>query len=389
MKNRFDKYFNAREDLFNNRLFFIKSVASVCTNLDENSTFWPQSANRFAPLGMDENAGTNHKYYFAIMLGNSANHLPTVIDNLLRVIYHLGEMNVFMSIHEGGSSDEGHTTAMIETIRITLEAIGIEHAIVTGDVSTDARNKVMEPLRAMHKSSGRIFNTVVMMSDDLWCAEEFLELLFQSRGQAATVTCSTDVRTSDDDEYSISPGHDINGRLFRKVAFHLNNAKGQGRVSGYIQDEYTATRFRDNHPLRVQACSSSLLILDPTPLYPPFSFQFTAPNIHPSDSFPQPWENRCGFPSALDMAVRYAAAGFNRAMLVPRSQTAGTLLDFFKLHRTFTERAEREQLHRQLGLWVPEDTGGRDNPFARDYEHEENDIMWMISPRLADRCTSS
>jgi Cryptococcal mannosyltransferase 1 len=144
---------------------------------------------------MDENAERNHKYYFAIMLRDSANHLPTIIDNILRVVYHLGEQNIFMSIYEGGSADDGHTTAMIETIRTTLEAIGMEHHItVGGNADSNGYNGVLEPLRTMYKSTGRIFNTVVMMGDDLWCAEEFLELLFHSRGQTASIACSTDIR---------------------------------------------------------------------------------------------------------------------------------------------------------------------------------------------------
>jgi hypothetical protein len=74
-------------------------------------------------------------------------------------------------------------------------------------------------------------------------------------------------------------------------------------------------------------------------------------------------------------------------MLIPRSQTAKYLLDFFKIHRTQKELAEREQLHRQLGVWVQEDTGGKENPFGKDYSDHENDIMWHISPKVADTCT--
>jgi alpha-1,3-mannosyltransferase len=144
---------------------------------------------------MEENTEMNHKYYFALTLRNSATHLPTIIDNLLRVIYIIGENNVFMSIYESGSSDDGHTTAMIDIIRLTMEAIGLEHHIeIEGEVHSNPKNAVLRPLRTMYKSGGRLFNTVVMMGDDLWCAEEFLELLYQSRGQTATIACSTDVR---------------------------------------------------------------------------------------------------------------------------------------------------------------------------------------------------
>lgn len=147
-------------------------------------------------LGMDENAQTNHKYYFAIMLQNSANHLPTLIDNLLRVIYHLGEQNVFVSIHEADSTDKGHTTAMIETIKIAMDAIGLENEIhIQEEGESYPPNAVLAPLRNSYKANGRVFNTLVMMKDDLWCAEEFLELLVHSRGQAASIVCSTDVRS--------------------------------------------------------------------------------------------------------------------------------------------------------------------------------------------------
>jgi hypothetical protein len=86
------------------------------------------------------------------------------------------------------------------------------------------------------------------------------------------------------------------------------------------------------------------------------------------------------------MALRYATSGFNHQILVPRTQTANNLLDFFKLHRTQTELAEREQLHRQLGVWVAEDTGGKENPFAKDYDVRENDRIVQTSPRVNDKC---
>jgi len=86
------------------------------------------------------------------------------------------------------------------------------------------------------------------------------------------------------------------------------------------------------------------------------------------------------------MALRYATSGFNRQILVPRTQTANNLLDFFKMHRTQTELAEREQLHRQLGVWVEEETGGKENPFARNFDVRENDRIVELSPRVSDKC---
>lgn len=73
-------------------------------------------------------------------------------------------------------------------------------------------------------------------------------------------------------------------------------------------------------------------------------------------------------------------------MLIPRAQTASTLLEFFKLHRAESELLQREQLHKSLGVWVEEDTGGRENPFGKDYHYKENEIVWQISPRVADKC---
>jgi len=145
---------------------------------------------------MDENSQIGHKYYFALTLRNAAIHLPTIVDNLLRVIYHLGEQNIFMSVYEGGSTDDGHTTAMLEVIQTTLEAIGIEHEILIRPEVGDPRNDVLLPLKRMYRKGGRVFQTVIMMGDDLWCAEELLELLFHSRGQAASITCSNDVRNT-------------------------------------------------------------------------------------------------------------------------------------------------------------------------------------------------
>lgn len=56
------------------------------------------------------------------------------------------------------------------------------------------------------------------------------------------------------------------------------------------------------------------------------------------------------------------------------------------MHRNKDELTEREQLHKQLGLWVEEDTGGKDNPFGTDYDVKESDIVFQNSPKVADKC---
>jgi len=136
----------------------------------------------------------------------------------------------------------------------------------------------------------------------------------------------------------------------------------------------------------VLSCFSAVTVLDPTPFYPPYDFTFSLPSYSQSHEPPSELVRECGFSPELDMALRYATSGFNRQILVPRTQTANNLLDFFKMHRTQTELAEREQLHRQLGVWVEEDTGGKDNPFAKDYDVRENDRITQLSPRVNDKC---
>ena len=88
------------------------------------------------------------------------------------------------------------------------------------------------------------------------------------------------------------------------------------------------------------------------------------------------------------MAVNYAASPFNRQMIVPRTQTADTLLEFFKSHRTEAELAQREKLRRQLGVWVEEDTGGKENSFAKDFDGAENEVIFKHSTIVADKCIS-
>jgi hypothetical protein len=73
-------------------------------------------------------------------------------------------------------------------------------------------------------------------------------------------------------------------------------------------------------------------------------------------------------------------------MMIPRSQTANNLLAFFKSHRTQAELLDREQLHKQLGFWVEEDNGGKENPFATDYDERENEIVFETTPTVSERC---
>ena len=35
---------------------------------------------------------------------------------------------------------------------------------------------------------------------------------------------------------------------------------------------------------------------------------------------------------------------------------------------------------------MEEDTGGKDNPFGKDYNDHENEIVWHLSPNVADTC---
>lgn len=210
------------------------------------------------------------------MLRDSANHLPTIIDNLLRVIYHLGEQNVFFSIYESGSSDDGHTTAMIETIKVTFEAIGIEHHIrVEGASDANARDIVLRPLKEMYQASERVFNTVVMMGDDLWCAEEFLELLFHSRGQAASITCSTDVRAN------VSHIHDPSN--FRAISFLFpQDTMSQGNSSSRVRSAPTS-KTPTQHLVSARIIPSEF-----NPVSPPSQSLIQLPFTHPTTSSSPP-----------------------------------------------------------------------------------------------------
>jgi len=86
------------------------------------------------------------------------------------------------------------------------------------------------------------------------------------------------------------------------------------------------------------------------------------------------------------MAVWYSAAGFDRQILIPRTQTGKTLLQFYKDRRTEAELASREQLHRQLGVWVPEDDGGKVNPFGKSFDQRENDDVFQSNRKVANKC---
>ena len=86
------------------------------------------------------------------------------------------------------------------------------------------------------------------------------------------------------------------------------------------------------------------------------------------------------------MALRFAASGFGREMIVPRTQTSSNLLEFYKMHRTPQELAAREQLHRQLGVWVEAETGGKTNPFGTVYSIDENEHVFEPSRKVASTC---
>jgi alpha-1,3-mannosyltransferase len=152
-------------------------------------------------------AGTQHKYFFAINLYNSFDVIPDIFSTLFRVAAVLGYNNVFVSIYENGSKDQ--TKALLNIFDALLRSVGIRVVIRTSqrtrgafnhriEYLAEVRNAALVPLHELREREGEFFDTIVFMNDILPCVDDVLELIWQSRRQNAGVTCAADYMFHDE-----------------------------------------------------------------------------------------------------------------------------------------------------------------------------------------------
>lgn len=143
----------------------------------------------------------SHKYFFAINLYNSFDIIPDLFATLFRVSAILGYQNVYVSIYENGSTDQ--TKALLHMFDALCRSVGLRVKIATSmrtrgafnhriEYLAEVRNAAFVPLHDLRNTQNEYFDSIIFMNDILPCADDLLELIWQSRRNNAGITCASD-----------------------------------------------------------------------------------------------------------------------------------------------------------------------------------------------------
>uniref|UniRef100_V5EJG4 CAP59 (Required for capsule formation) n=2 Tax=Kalmanozyma brasiliensis (strain GHG001) TaxID=1365824 RepID=V5EJG4_KALBG len=143
----------------------------------------------------------NETVFIAVNLYNSEHLFPAFSDNLLQVVHHLGEENVFISIYESNSHDR--TKQLLSQFERELHLRGIQNSIRMLDNNRRndmdrierlalIRNEALNPIQSgVHGLHGRTFSKLLWLNDIFFRPESVLEL-FSTNGGRFDQVCGLD-----------------------------------------------------------------------------------------------------------------------------------------------------------------------------------------------------
>nr|XP_018266885.1 uncharacterized protein I303_00865 [Kwoniella dejecticola CBS 10117]OBR89043.1 hypothetical protein I303_00865 [Kwoniella dejecticola CBS 10117] len=152
----------------------------------------------FPPRLPEEIDGVRQKYFIAANMHNNESVLSEWSDQLIRLIFHLGRENTYVSIYESNSKDS--TKKLLNVLNNTLENLTIPHKIVTDEDNkhwwpfptaverieylANARNRAMEPIQseddAIRTQNYGEFTKIIFLND-IWFKYEDLVSLIDTR----------------------------------------------------------------------------------------------------------------------------------------------------------------------------------------------------------------
>ncbi|KAF9983418.1 hypothetical protein BGZ75_005144 [Mortierella antarctica] len=135
-----------------------------------------------------------------------------------------------------------------------------------GSVRTNSDNSMRTTdQRAQGKAH---FDSVILLEPVVTCAEDILELVFQSRLQNADLTCGMDLhlegKASDSKLLGIKREEAYDNSATRDILGHRPHSE-VGHRDVFSTDQETQTRFEKRLPFQVQSCWSSAVVLRLSP----------------------------------------------------------------------------------------------------------------------------
>ncbi len=177
----------------------------------------------------------SQKHFIVILLHNSQHlfdHWNTEFIRFIELIGDISFSNIFVSIHESGSTD--NTPVLLTGLKDRLQQMGIKIDIETSlepdpyqQSDSYTQSDRIEKLsylrnRALRRliSSDIVYDNVVYVNDVFFCATDLLTLVVSSTSNDADVTCSVDMFTKVVNKaqvpsfYDIWVARDLNGQRF-------------------------------------------------------------------------------------------------------------------------------------------------------------------------------
>lgn len=164
--------------------------------------------------------------YIAINLHNNEQILPDMVLQLQKLIECIGSKHIYISIFESGSSDQ--TRLQLELFHYLLNRLNVPHWIehrsrlrMTNqhriEYLSEVRNTALIPLWDQFMRGVR-YRKILFLNDVFFCAEDALELLYQSERQQSDLACGLDF---DIDDFGLGfydtwVARDLNGHRFAK-----------------------------------------------------------------------------------------------------------------------------------------------------------------------------
>ncbi|WVR03663.1 hypothetical protein IAU60_000658 [Kwoniella sp. DSM 27419] len=214
-----------------------------------------------APVLPAEINGVRQKYFIAANLHNNEAVLARWSDQLVKLIFHLGRENTFVSIYESNSRD--NTKTLLSVLNNTLSNLSINHRIITADDDkhswpyptsreriaylATARNKALEPIQSADDSV-RIGDwqeyTRLLFLNDVWYNWQSMARLLDTRIGDEEVpdydqACAFDFSTSG--LYDTWAARDTCGTPLRVFW-------------PYVQDPVSIEKLKREEPFEVTSC---------------------------------------------------------------------------------------------------------------------------------------
>ncbi|TPX30101.1 hypothetical protein SmJEL517_g06250 [Synchytrium microbalum] len=181
--------------------------------------------------------------------------------------HNLDVSNLFISLYESDSKDG--TARIATTWSTALSILGIPCRVVVNGVArssipnrieflANVRNRALDPLVDMWRD-GSVYDRVVFLNDVQFCAEDILELIFQSMLQDSSITCGLDYdlvhSPSEPGFYDVWVARDIDGQEFNKHPWDF-----------FTPTAESSARLAQGLPFQAQCCFNGVAVYAAKPL---------------------------------------------------------------------------------------------------------------------------